>query len=153
MRVKRQMRGGREEWTATCGERGCGHTETATDKGTAKSRMRTHDRKIHKPQRQAATRSLRNKRRQERQLGTKLDHEMSGSQFRAAYQQHQEELEIAEKRAARGKGKGQPISKSSGLRTKGIPGVPDGQKITGLVYDDNGKRVSWTTIQKYHNVD
>jgi hypothetical protein len=153
MRIRKKMVHGREQWTAECPERSCSHTETATDKSAARSKMRTHDRVKHKPERTAAKRSDRARRRQERKLGTRLTHELTGSQYREAYRKHQEELEVQEKRAARNSAPKEEGRKSSSLRTKGIPGVPDGQKITGLVYDDNGKRVSWATIRRYHNVD
>jgi hypothetical protein len=42
-----------------------------------------------------------------------------------------------------------PKHKFSGLHTKGIPGIPDGQNVTGLVYDNQGRRVSYDELKRH----
>ena len=42
-----------------------------------------------------------------------------------------------------------PTHKIKGLHTKGIPNVPDGQNVNGLVYDKDGKRVGYEILKKY----
>lgn len=42
-----------------------------------------------------------------------------------------------------------PKRQFSGLHTRGIPNVPDGQNVNGLVYDKDGKRVTFEELKKY----
>lgn len=42
-----------------------------------------------------------------------------------------------------------PKSKFSGLHTKNIPNVPNGQNVNGIVYDNDGKRVPYETLKRY----
>lgn len=42
-----------------------------------------------------------------------------------------------------------PTNKIKGLHTKGIPNVPDGQNVNGLVYDKEGRRVPFEVLKKY----
>lgn len=42
-----------------------------------------------------------------------------------------------------------PKRQFTGLHTKGIPNVPDGQNVNGLVYDKDGKRVPFDELKKY----
>jgi hypothetical protein len=43
-----------------------------------------------------------------------------------------------------------PARKTSGLYTKGIPNVKDGQNINGVVYDRQGKPVPRSIIDRHH---
>lgn len=158
MKITKQTRGGIEKWTAHCPEGGCDHTSTSTTKSGARSGVKSHDRQVHKPERRRARQKAKAVNSARRKLKTyganqsKIKDDMTAAEIRQSINAARADFQRAAK-AARDDNNPGPVNRSNSMRTKGIPGVPDGQKITGLVYDNNNKRVPWDTIRKYHNVD
>lgn len=162
-RVESSTRGGRIEWIATCPdeERICNKQQFKDpDKRRAVKAWEKHEKDKHKPERERRKRSEDNRKKQEKALNRRLDHELSRQEFHAELNKRKEE---SRKRAKALEDKAMGWStggrKNTGLHTRGIPGVPDGQKITGKVYyaerDSEGNRipVSWDVIRRFHAVD
>lgn len=149
MKVSKKMVGGREQFTAYCTTTGCKHVETATDKSSAKRKIKSHDRNVHVPKRRAARSAKRDMKRYGGRE-TRIKESMSQAEMRHEVAKAKSDFQDAARKAEDAVG---PTNRARGMYTKGIPGVPDGQRITGLVYDEDNKRVPWRTITKYMNVD
>jgi hypothetical protein len=168
MKIDRKMVHGREQFTAHCPAQGCSVTGVDTSRGRAKSKINTHDRTVHKPKRDAAKRQAKADAKTARSRASlekaarsdlkrlnsrvRITKTMTDQEIKSAVEKARSNYREAEA-AAKDEQQVAPSSRSTSNRTKGIPNVKDGQPISGLVYDKNGKRVPWATIRKYHAVD
>lgn len=135
---KRVSRGGIIHWEVTCLETRCNTKCTGDDKAKARAAWKKHDKQVHAPQRRAAAKQAKTlKAKQEKALRA-AERKADAAAARKAGRDAKESAKEADEN------RGWRASKpSSGLYTKGIKGVPDGQNVNGKVYyapDKDGKR-------------
>jgi hypothetical protein len=150
--VKPTNKHGIIEFQATCNEKKC--TWTFRDK--SKTRARTegvkHDRSVHVPERKAAA-AAKKAAKAEKKAAAKAKRDAKKIAAQEAKAKRDARVAAAKERKAEAEKKAEestPARKTSGLYTKGIPNVKDGQNINGIVYDKNGKPVPRATIERYH---
>lgn len=148
MGLSQKMIQGRQQWVATCGKWGCKWSDTGMDKRSVKRQLSEHI-KGHRNKSREVTQA-------KRDIGkyggrtSRIKESMTQAEIRQEVAKAKNDFQDRARKAEDAIG---PVNRARGTRTKGIPGVPDGQKLTGLVYDEDGKRVPWHVITKYMNVD
>jgi hypothetical protein len=148
-KVSRVGRSGIIKWEINCPEKGCSHRVREDDKGRAKREYARHDKNVHAPKRRAAAKA-------EKTLRAKQAKELAAAERKAevaAARKAGRKANEAAKEADDNRG-WRTSRPRSGLHTKGIPGVPDGQNVNGKVYyapDENGKRkpVPYHVLKKH----
>lgn len=146
---KRVGRGGIIRWEVACPEKGCSTKCTGDDKAKAKKAWQKHDKQVHAPQRRAAAKQAKNLKAKQEKALKESERKMNADAARRRGREAKESAKEADEN------RGWRASKpSSGLYTKGIKGVPDGQNVNGKVYyapDENGKRkpVPYHVLRKH----
>jgi hypothetical protein len=145
---------GKVGWEVACNFDKCSQKFWAVERKDASKAWRDHDRS-HASARRAEAQKLKDAKRDARQA--KKDaaaQKKQAKQEKKAHKQRKDDAkkEAFQKRRAAADKKNEestPVKKFSGLHTKGIPNVKDGQNINGIVYDRDGHRVPPETIRKY----
>jgi phage protein D len=150
--VKSTNRLGIIEWQATCNEKKCPWTFRDKSKTRARAEGVKHDRSVHAPERKAAA-AAKKAAKAERKAAVKAKRDAKKIATQEAKAKRDARAAAAKERKAEAEKKAEestPARKTSGLYTKGIPNVKDGQNINGIVYDKKGKPVPRATIERYH---
>jgi len=143
--VKKVNRGGRIVYVVQCSEARCKHEAQGTTKSEALRELKKHDRSSHQRDRERAKQVE----RKDKDLKAKQAKALAREEARAKVDKARAAAQEKADKARSQEGWNTGRSASSGLKTKGIPGVPDGQKVTGKVYDDKGKVVPYDVLKKH----
>lgn len=151
---RRANRLGKIGWEITCNFPKCSTKVWKIEKGDAVKEFKAHD-KTHASARRAEAQKVKDAKRDARQA--KKDAAAQKKQAKQEKKEHKQRKDDAKKaafqerraKAAKKAEESGPVKKFSGLHTRGIPNVKDGQNINGIVYDNDGKRVPPETIKRY----